>query len=541
MWKAALWAFVFSLGVLSAQNVRFKVVGYDDRPPERVDIFIYGWFGDTVAMATTTTGTAVLQMPAAGEYYVQVAGTFHLSTSFPVFFFPNAEYSIWIRLKPLQPRGKRPQILGDFNDFSFRKAVPLQPAGNGKFRFTLPVRNGMVRYQIVDTVGRGVRSFNGTQSDAYEFDGTDYISVLHVPDKDSVTIVVDYSQYPQGEFKEERHITLVSLPQVDSVYRICRRLYDRLRRAQVLNEPSPLSCEEIQKVLEQLPMAAHSETVRALQLGFAVLISGMDIVKNARCLGVTAQLQQQLPHLSPAHWFWSLNQGLLYHLASVMDSVPGLQLRIAEVALAHPRQDVRTMATIALIQNLSEHHDTAGVRDLIAALRTQYKNTRQRDFIEFLVDPYDPDNPVAVGKTVPHFELRDIADSAIVYTPAFFRGKYLLIDFWATWCGPCRAELPNLHRAYEQFKDKNFTILSISFDANPQIVQRFRQSPKTPMPWHHAFATGGFGSPVAKTFKVRGIPKPILVDPTGKIVAIEGALRGKRLLQTLKKHLGASQ
>jgi thiol-disulfide isomerase/thioredoxin len=146
-------------------------------------------------------------------------------------------------------------------------------------------------------------------------------------------------------------------------------------------------------------------------------------------------------------------------------------------------------------------------------------------------------NPIEVGEEIPSFSIASLGDEEIVYSKESMKGTYYLIDFWATWCVPCIAELPRLHRMYEMYKDTNFTILSLSFDQIAQDIAPFREK-RWPMPWHHAFVEDGFKNQLARDFHVSGIPKPILVDPKGRIVAIGEQLEGENLEKILAEILG---
>ncbi len=532
-WTLLLFGILLSSGF--AQQLHFRIMGYDGQPPARADILIFGWFNDTAAVATTTTGVAKVQLPAPGNYMVVVAGTYHLAHFFPALFLPDGKYSIVVRLRPLQPSGTAPRIAVVAPDRNiFRDNAPLHRIGKQTFQATLPVTDGIVQYQIVDTVDGSLRSFNGTQSDAYEFDGSDYISVLRAPGKDSVTVTVDFSKFPTGTFEAKHEITLENLPEVDAVVKSCQRFYDSILQRRRTEEVT-VSCEAFREQCMQKGMQRH-KAASLITFAYSMLLDAMDVWENQRCFDAPGMLRKLIRTLPPSHWLWGVDQSLLDACVNYADSVPALRSYLPLVALSHPRRDVQAMAMVALIKDAYMHRRFAVARDLIAALRNQYGKSESA-YLQFLTDRYDPDNPVAIGKRVPFFRLRDLDDSSTIYMPQTLKGKYVLIDFWATWCGPCIAELPYLHKAYETFKDKNFTILSISFDARPDIVRRFRQSPKHPMPWHHAFAYGGFRSKVARDFRVRGIPKPILIDPDGTIIALEGELRGRRLLRTLQKHL----
>jgi thiol-disulfide isomerase/thioredoxin len=123
-----------------------------------------------------------------------------------------------------------------------------------------------------------------------------------------------------------------------------------------------------------------------------------------------------------------------------------------------------------------------------------------------------------------------------------YKGKVLLIDFWATWCGPCRAELPGLRAAYQEFHPQGFEVVSISLDyANRTTPDQYRAwIEKNEMPWRHVYDQKDWQGPLVRSYLVTGIPNPLLVGRDGKLVAMGEACRGEQLAGSIRKALGES-
>ncbi len=138
---------------------------------------------------------------------------------------------------------------------------------------------------------------------------------------------------------------------------------------------------------------------------------------------------------------------------------------------------------------------------------------------------------VQVGQDAPEFKIETIDGKPLSLSD--FKGKFVLIDFWASWCMPCRQENPNLVKAYNTYKDKNFTILGISLDKDPNAWAQAVAADK--LTWTHAGELNDFEGATVRLYQIEAIPSSFLIDPTGKIIAKN--LRGEELDAFLKKTL----
>jgi peroxiredoxin len=139
-----------------------------------------------------------------------------------------------------------------------------------------------------------------------------------------------------------------------------------------------------------------------------------------------------------------------------------------------------------------------------------------------------------IGKMAPEFTLPDPSGKNISLSS--LRGKYVLIDFWASWCKPCRMENPTVVKAFNRFKDKNFTVLGVSLDQPNGKDAWTKAIMEDNLTWQHVSDLQYWQSPIVSLYKIEGIPFNVLVDPSGKIIAdnLRGEMLEEKLAAVLK-------
>lgn len=144
-------------------------------------------------------------------------------------------------------------------------------------------------------------------------------------------------------------------------------------------------------------------------------------------------------------------------------------------------------------------------------------------YTSYLVSLYESERQLGIGAEAPLFTMNQVDGKPLKLSD--LRGKVVLLDFWASWCGPCRRENPNVVRMYEKFKDQGFEILGISLDDNKDRWVGAIATDK--LTWRHVSELKGWGGTVNRMYQVSGIPNTVLLDAEGKIIAKN--LRGAEL------------
>lgn len=172
------------------------------------------------------------------------------------------------------------------------------------------------------------------------------------------------------------------------------------------------------------------------------------------------------------------------------------------------------------------------VKDVAPRFNSLSKNVRNSFAGHAFAKRLDAAKKTDIGQQAMDFSQADVDGNQVALTS--FRGKYVLVDFWASWCGPCRAENPNVVKAYSKFKDKGFDILSVSLDEKREKWLAAIEVDN--LTWTHVSDLKGWSNAAAELYSIRAIPQNLLLDPKGRIVAknLRGDLLEKKLEEIVK-------
>ncbi len=519
-----------------------KLLGHDGKPMPMANVEAYRMSDASKTLATaevSADGSFRISTSERGLIRIQCSGVNHLPGNVPVLIEKPANIGLTVRLAtyPIPETIESAFIIGDFNSFSMASPTPMTKQADGTFVAEFDSDKDQFKYQIFN-VFTPPRSINGTQSDKYVYDGGgDYQSIV-TPSNGKVRIVFDPRKVVRSDAKQEVTFDKGSMK--------TRLFYDAYTEVMEVQEGWRKAAMEHQKSGKDMkdftydvskPLKALTEKIEQERDPYnrqLVLMQYLGVSPMAKEGVDSMLLRRALKEIPPESGLWSVSPGLI--LAATGRVGAGFDTESYLETFLEKNRDRMLKSIILFNQMMGAKYQQKDeqYKKYYTTLVEEYGDTQ---YGKLAKQRFSTESAVAVGKKVPSFKLASLEDPNSMISNDLLKGKTTLLDFWAVWCGPCIGEMENMHKAYERFKGKNFQIISFSFDAKPEDVTVFRGK-KWKMPWLHAFVEKGFESDLAKRFEVMGIPKPILVDENGNILALETDLRGENLEKTLEKFLG---
>jgi len=532
-----------------------RLVGADGKPIAVAHVHLTPAAAPGIVTEGTVAsdGSYALATTQRGAFTLRFTGVDHASTMVPLLLTGPSTILIDVQLAHYKYADTIDKVLviGDWNHFDFGTGRPMIKQPDGRYTLDVESTEDTLAYQLLGITAEN-RSINGTSADRYFYDGGgDYRSVLRVV-KGKTTIVFDprrldrRSSEQRVTWREPQSFAARFADAWGFVDQISRAYYDSAAAAHARKDSlrfdwtpglreltSRIERNRDPLIEDQLLLGA----VRLTQIG-APADSGLlaRVVRTVRPESPVWSLQQPFLVLS-AHKFARHPRGPWQDL---LQDTTAMHLALAyldSMAERNPDRGVQGNALGNAVQLAMSMKQVARGNDYFVRLMTDYPDA---SMLSFLRAQYAPDRVIRVGIPVPSFHFARLVDSTQSFTRESLLGKIYLLDFWATWCGPCIGDMPYLHAAFDSLHAKGLEILSVSLDQAPGDVTKFLRG-EWKMPWQHAFARGGFTNASMRQFEVVFLPRLALVGRDGNIIAVDEDLRREKLIPTLRQALQTTQ
>jgi thiol-disulfide isomerase/thioredoxin len=524
-----------------------RLLGSDGKPMVMSHVHLSGGSGYTeythsladpnfASVQVRPDGSFEISTDSLGAMTLQFSGVAYEWLRVPLVLERPTKLSVQVRLAPLAFREnlRDATIIYDFDDVARGKRSTFKQTGKGIFKVTLPTSKKEFKYRL-EGVGYHPwgASVQNCTADAYEYLGDGVYTSIVYPKHGSVTVSLDDSRArlpvlpPRLLFSD----SLCVQARFIQFYRSCERevekyegahqdfIEDGGRESDFSYDWNPFRA----KIAEDR-LRVH-DTLLLDELAIEYLEAAM---RTRRGFDPT-YCGTLLSTVSPRSFAW------VYHGAAALQAKryhPAGEGYVQEILAEHPSFSFRAYLVFRLCSYAKHENRRLEYAKLFSSLTDEYRQTQAgREAVSSLREYSSSE----VGTILSPFVFTSLDDSTRTYRNEDFYGKYLLMDFWATWCGPCVAEMPYLHDAYKRYHAQNLEILSVSFDPYTSVVKYFR-SAKWGMPWYNAYVKPTDQPTVGLAFNVN-FPKPMLIAPNGKILEVGDALRSKNLDSTLSKYL----
>lgn len=434
------------------------------------------------------------------------------------------------------------KVIGNFNQWLVPRAIKMKKDKDGTYSVIVNSKSDTVFYKLINVRTGG--KVEGTNADGYIPSGVDPIGIegyksFMVAKKGKVKIVFD----PKKIIHSDQTASFKFIPANSFESRFARAYAILEDTRQKFKSELYKSIDEhnwfkfkfnFKPFIDSVKESITSEPDSLIRQVF--LLSNFQLkyisTKKHYIDGLTSR--QVLDSIPPSSIIWSLEPGSIF---------------IALNNSAFPKSKQNKYIKKILDTNPMARTKEILLSDIIDRNFHSLQYNKILPYLSILLDQYG-DSPEALnegklysekyiilkkGVEAPKFSVKSLVDSSH-FTNDSFIGKYYLLNFWSASNHNSIDEISNIEKAVKKIRNKKFEIVTVSLDGSSNEVIQFIGN-KTNTSWHNTIEEKGLESQLCKNFEVYSIPKSILVDPKGKIVAIGWDLRGKNLLNTLRKYL----
>lgn len=529
------------------------VLGADGAPMKLANVQLYRPYRleDAARSTAGPGGKFAIATPDTGMMILAFTGVDHSDARVPVYLDGTGTIALDVRLARYSYTDSldKVQAVGDWGGFTPASAKALTRQSDGRYTLDVPVNADTLAYQLIGLAATsGRRSINGPRSDWYVYDNNgDYRSVIRATNGHA-TIMLDPAQLDRRPstlsvaFRDPRSDAARLYAQFASWNEIVTAYYDSSRAAYQRHDS--LRYDWGPAVAERKSALGRERDHSRRAMLFIQLLQAASF--GARLDRSVAE--QAIHELRPWSGAWRLQYYQPILISYAFDVIAGVKKAGPDsasdlAALAYldslvavqPDSNLRLMGLMGEWDLIVNFKDRSRVAHFLSRLESEFPYA---PFTTFLLSYNAPGRVWRDSQPVPAFHLASLDDTSVIYTPASFAGKVYLLDFWATWCGPCIGDMKAMHAAYDSLASRGLRILSISLDDSPAEVRRFRAG-EWKMPWLHAFVPGGVDNPQMKQLEIAGLPRYALIGRDGKVLAVDRELRGEALLPTLRKAIEA--
>lgn len=553
-----LFAFLLSATTLFSQvTIKGTVLGADSKPIQNGNVaFTSGEYSTYFESKPFSNGKFEIVYEGisnSNTFYLMISAPFHVPT---YFFLPkNSDkvIDVEVKLQALMITTDSVKIISELDSFHFDKSKLMTKNNDGTYSYEFNTSKKKLTYQILYSYYSkllrsyysqiNTRSSHGTMGELSEDMSGDFISTIPV-EKGKVKVVFEPSKLlkPADSYSiihnEPLNSKLELHLEYDKLFNDYNDKYftysDSLKSIVVFNY-------DVSKWDQFITSKIAKPYNKQMQLLYEVYY-----IKSKKYYDADTILQDTydksiginfLKNVPYSNYLWTYNREEIFtDVLNIVfqDSVKEKFKEVMRFCKERKDNDLKFSIYFTFLNDVFTKKSPIFREVYEKALSdlSGYEN------LHILKYQFNPDKKLQVGNSVPEFEIVSIDSLQQTISKTSLIGKYYLIDFWATWSQTSLFELPKLHRVFDKYKGKKgFTIVSLSFDTLKETVLEYKTNYKYSMPWNHGFVENGFNNKLAELFEVGSIPKRILVDELGNIVALNDDLRGSNLEKTLLKYL----